>query len=118
MVAKVSSCHRDQIHKCDNVHLYTKITCRDFSDTILLDDDFVDAVFYSLKFHPTDMWLDHQGRPHVMFCLEHDCESDERLLPGELLAIVAIMLTRLRHPSFKSHSIIPVSHNIINGKNV
>ncbi|KAN0079258.1 hypothetical protein V8E54_004472 [Elaphomyces granulatus] len=80
---------------------------KDFSDTIL-DDDFVDTVFYSLKFHPTDMWLDHQGRPHVMFCLEHDCESDERLLPGELLAIVAIMLTRLRHPSFKSHSIIPV----------
>jgi hypothetical protein len=113
MVDQVSSCHRAD--ESLNVTMFICIIIyRDFSSASTLDEDFVDTVFHSLNFHPTYVWLDRQGHPHVMFCLRNDYESDERLLRAELLAIVAVMLTRLRHPFFESHSIIPVSHNIIN----
>ncbi|RHZ43228.1 uncharacterized protein CDV56_100528 [Aspergillus thermomutatus] len=48
-------------------------------------------------------------KPHVMFSLVHEYASDDnKLLRGEVLAILATMLTRLTSNEYQDHNVIPV----------
>ena len=54
---------------------------------------------------------DESKHPHfIIFMSHYDTEGDDNhLLRGELLTILAMMITRMEHPSFEKHCIIPVS---------
>ena len=54
---------------------------------------------------------DESKYPHfIIFMSHYDTEGDDNhLLRGELLTILAMMITRMEHPSFEKHCIIPVS---------
>jgi hypothetical protein len=74
-----------------------RITYSDFSKCIL-HDIFEDEHFHSLKWHPNDAWRARyaSSKPHVMFTLIHEYPSDDnKLLHRQVLAILAMMLTRL-----------------------
>lgn len=47
---------------------------------------------------------------HFIVLMSHNDNEgdDDRSLRGEVLAILAMMITRTKHPSFEKHSIIPV----------
>lgn len=77
----------------------------------ILHDVFDDDVLHSKNWYPKDAWQSGKPKdqPHVMFTVAHEYEgNDNSLLRGEVLAIVATMLTRLERNSFKHHNIIPV----------
>ncbi|KAJ9196909.1 hypothetical protein DTO164E3_4256 [Paecilomyces variotii] len=75
----------------------------------LVDEEFEYTCFYPSKREPRHGWYDLEGAPHVMLTIAHRFEGkDECLLRGELLAIIAVMITRLRCDDFAEHSIIPV----------
>lgn len=63
-----------------------------------------------MKWTPIDAWQAPKGKTHVMFTMAHGYQGDERLLRGEVLAIVAAMITRLERRSLQSRNIIPVSN--------
>lgn len=57
-----------------------------------------------------DIWIRHDGHPHTIVSVEKEIlPYDERLLRSELLTILGIMITRLRLPSFREHTVVPVS---------
>ena len=47
--------------------------------------------------------------PHTFFLLQHQMQADDRLLRGEVLAILAAIRTRLDLPELSEHIIVPVS---------
>ncbi|GFF42940.1 hypothetical protein IFM58399_06781 [Aspergillus lentulus] len=82
----------------------------DFSKCIL-HEIFEDELFHSLKWHPNDAWRARfaLSKPHVMFTLIHEYPSDDnKLLRGEVLAILATILTRLTSNEYQDHTVIPV----------
>lgn len=81
---------------------------RQFSNAVI-HDNFEHTVFNSTKWNPVGTWKPPEGYPHVMFTMARGFQGDDKLLRGEVLAIVAAMLTRLKIPSLRSHKIIPVS---------
>jgi hypothetical protein len=86
-----------------------RITYSDFSKCIL-HDVFEDELFHSLKWHPNIAWRARyaSSKPHVMFTLIHEFPSDDnKLLRGEVLAILATMLTRLTSDAYRDHTVIP-----------
>ncbi|KAL1968426.1 hypothetical protein VTN77DRAFT_1955 [Rasamsonia byssochlamydoides] len=79
-----------------------------FSNSVI-HDAFEETVFNSMKWTPINAWQPPKGQPHVMFTMAHGYLGDEKLLlRGEVLAIVAAMITRLERRSLQSHNIIPV----------
>lgn len=79
----------------------------------LIDEEFEYTTFYPSRREPRHAWYDREGAPHVMFTIAHRFEGkDECLLRGELLAIIAVMITRRRCDDFAEHSIIPVCNLI------
>ncbi|RLL97217.1 hypothetical protein CFD26_106919 [Aspergillus turcosus] len=77
----------------------------------IFHDAFDDDILHSKHWYPEDAWesVKPEDQPHVMLTLAHEYEvKDDSLLRGEVLAIVATMVTRLESESFKHHSIIPV----------
>ncbi|GIJ98463.1 hypothetical protein Aspvir_000580 [Aspergillus viridinutans] len=82
----------------------------DFADEIF-HSLFDDEVLHSKHWYARDAWQSGkpQKQPHVMLTLAHEYEgNDSSLLCGEILAILATMLTRLESDFFKDHNIIPV----------
>ncbi|KAF7182490.1 hypothetical protein CNMCM7691_002060 [Aspergillus felis] len=72
---------------------------------------FLDDVFHSQHWYPLNAWQSGKPKdqPHVMFTMAHEYEGKNScLLRGEVLAIIAIMLTRLASDSLTEHNIIPV----------
>lgn len=60
-----------------------------------------------------DAWTLASDKPHVKLTMWSGATADpDRVLRSELLAIVAIMLTRLRMEKLKNHVVIPVSWNM------
>lgn len=76
-------------------------------------EDYLDTLFFEQNpsFSPDASWVtnNQQERPHIIFTMKHDVTGDERLLRGELLAIVAAMSSRMRFPKFDRHAVVPVS---------
>lgn len=85
---------------------------RQFSNSII-HDFFYKTVWNSLTWRPVNAWKPPEGYPHVMFMMEHGFQGDDKLLRGEVLAIVAAMITRLQMPSLESHKIVPVSTTLL-----
>lgn len=86
------------------------ITYSDFSKCIF-HDVFDDELLHSGKWRPNDAWRARSAlsKPHVMFTLVHEYPSvDNKLLRGEVLAILATMLTRLISNEYRDHTVIPV----------
>jgi hypothetical protein len=86
------------------------IAYSDFSSCIL-HDIFDDELFHSLRWRPNDAYRARYAcsKPHVMFTWIHVYPSDEnKLLRGEVLAILATMLTRLTSDDYRDHTVIPV----------
>ncbi|RLL93681.1 hypothetical protein CFD26_103290 [Aspergillus turcosus] len=82
----------------------------DFSKCIF-HDVFDDELLHSGKWRPNDAWRARSAlsKPHVMFTLVHEYPSvDNKLLRGEVLAILATMLTRLTSNEYRDHTVIPV----------
>lgn len=52
-----------------------------------------------------------ENEPHVMITMEHFYAGDEKISRGEILAILAVMMTQLDHDTLQSHYITPVSHS-------
>lgn len=81
----------------------------------MVNGEFSYSVFHFERpeWSPQDAWKVRDkfpGYPHVMFTMKHDLlGDDEKLLRGEVLAILAIMASRLEAPDLKDHLIIPVS---------
>lgn len=77
----------------------------EFEETVACQNDPIWSPIASLS--PKD------GRkyPHFIIFMSHDdTEGDDNyLLRGELLTILAMMITRMEHPSFEKYCIIPVS---------
>lgn len=63
-----------------------------------------------LVFEVSDSWTLGRDIPHVKLSMFHEASAENGvILRSELLAIMAIMITRLRMDSLKKHTIIPVS---------
>lgn len=52
---------------------------------------------------------EYEPFPHLRFGISHDTNGDNRLLRGELLAIMRLMMGRFRPKAFANHCVIPVS---------
>lgn len=87
--------------------------CRDFQRDSVFDRIFWDELFYPNKIHyaPTVAFVpDSKNQPHLMFCMRHKIEEDDRLLRGEALSIIAGIITRLKRFASGGHLYSPVSN--------
>jgi hypothetical protein len=87
--------------------------------SIRIRDDILDREMLSLLAKKSQRGLPYQSficnddsRPHVMFTFSHNVkgDDDDRLLRGELLAMLATMKTRLSSSRLKDHLVVPVSN--------
>lgn len=85
---------------------------RDFQEDAVFDRVFWSELFYPNKIHyaPTIAFVPRsQNQPHLMFCMKHKIEADDKLLRGEFLCIVAGIITRLERFASAGHFHAPVS---------
>lgn len=50
-----------------------------------------------------------ENEPHILLVLCHEYEGNDNISRGELLSILAAMVTQMEHDYLKSHCITPVS---------
>jgi hypothetical protein len=83
-------------------------------DGTIIDPRFDDAVCKRRVGTPNDFWGPRDGkRPHILFTTVSEAEGiDEEILKGEVLAILATMITQLEQPRNDDHNIIPVSDGV------
>lgn len=58
-----------------------------------------------------DVWVrmeDQEKKPHVILCMRHSKVSDEKLLKGDLVAILAALQTRMDVVGLEKQMILPV----------
>ncbi|KAJ9272790.1 hypothetical protein DTO212C5_1051 [Paecilomyces variotii] len=90
---------------------FTKWTPTGFGE--LVDKEFHHTVYSSQERNTMKAWYILEGYPHMMFTIAHSFKGrEEYLLRGELLAITAAMITRLRSGYLPEHTIIPVGNLI------
>ncbi|KAJ5585067.1 uncharacterized protein N7459_004867 [Penicillium hispanicum] len=94
----------------------TRLTHWRYTDGLPFDEDlrseFVRVWDYgnkSPRWSCDHSWTLARDKPHVKLCMYNGVTADpQHILRGELLSIVAIMLTRLRMEKLKKHVTIPV----------
>ena len=84
----------------------------DFREDGVFNRVFWDELFYpsKVRYMPVAAFVPRsRNRPHLMFCMKYNIKEDDKLLRGEILAIVAAIITRLQRFSSGGHLYIPVS---------
>ena len=86
---------------------------RDLDESTFLGD--FEGGIWNDRWEPVNGYRAPDGstQPHVMFTMAHKFKGSRKgrptLLRGEVLAIVAAMITRLESKDYEEHNIIPVS---------
>lgn len=89
------------------------IQFRQFMKSIFVPS-YTETLFFESdpSFAPVASWAtkDQPNRPHIMFTMRSTAEPtpDEQLLRGELLAIMAAMISRMSFRMFQKHAVVPV----------
>ncbi|XHG07801.1 hypothetical protein AWENTII_010933 [Aspergillus wentii] len=77
-------------------------------DETVFHSYYYEDLFKRRFFTPSVAWQLPPQYPHTMFILQHNIQEQERLFRGEVMSILAAIITRMELPELSEHMVIPV----------